>query len=361
MKLIVDIKKKLGKFNLSIMFDTTEDPLAVLGASGSGKSMLLKCIAGIEKPDKGKIILNDRVLLDSEKHINLPIKKRKVGFLFQNYALFPHMNVKENIGFAIENKRGTEKNLFIQEIIKNMQLDGFENRYPSQLSGGQQQRVALARVLATEPEILLLDEPFSALDNYLRGQMEKQMIQVLSKYRGITLFVTHNVDEAYRICKNLIIISNGSNIATGNKEEIFVNPPNMTTARLTGCKNFSNINFVQNNFDEDVNGIVEAVDWGCVLNIDKNRDFKPGVKYCLGIRANHIVLAEEHMKNNLLRCSVIGKSETPFRVTVYLKPDNESQGELLWEMSKEKWTKIKDKTSYDIFMDPKRIFIVSDE
>lgn len=171
MGLYVDIEKKFPEFNLKVKFESKDGVLGLLGASGSGKSMTLKCIAGLETPDRGKIVLNEKIFYDSGKNINIPIKKRKVGFLFQNYALFPNMTVNQNIGFALDNISKSEKGEIVREKINMMNLTGLSERFPSQLSGGQQQRVAIARALAINPEILLLDEPFSALDSHLRSKM----------------------------------------------------------------------------------------------------------------------------------------------------------------------------------------------
>lgn len=173
MALLVDIEKVLQGFTLKVKLDIGNETLGLLGQSGCGKSMTLKCIAGIETPTKGKIILNGRTLFDSEKGINIPIKKRKVGYLFQNYALFPNMTVLQNIQFGLKDLSQKEREKIAQDKINMFQLNGLENRYPSQLSGGQQQRVAIARALAVEPEILLLDEPFSALDNFLKVRLKK--------------------------------------------------------------------------------------------------------------------------------------------------------------------------------------------
>ncbi|MFR5131354.1 MAG: sulfate/molybdate ABC transporter ATP-binding protein [Terrisporobacter sp.] len=168
MSLILDIEKDFGSFYLKANIKQEKGVLGFLGESGCGKSMTLKCIAGIVKPDRGRIVLNGRVLFDSEKKINLPPQERRVGYLFQNYALFPHMTTKENIEIGLSNLSKDEKDKVVKEHLTKMKLEGFENRYPHQLSGGQQQRIAFARALACNPEILLLDEPFSALDNHLK-------------------------------------------------------------------------------------------------------------------------------------------------------------------------------------------------
>ncbi|MGH2413649.1 MAG: molybdate ABC transporter permease subunit, partial [Microcystaceae cyanobacterium] len=198
-ELIVDIQKQLPSFWLNVAFSTQNQPLGLLGASGAGKSMILRCIAGLEKPDKGRIVLNGRVLFDSQRGINLPSCDRHIGFLWQNYALFPHLTVADNIAFGLsQGKSAACAKQQVESYLVSMQLQGLSRRYPHELSGGQQQRVALARALASNPEALLLDEPFSALDTHLRDRVEKLLIATVKQYQGVTLFVTHNLEEAYR-------------------------------------------------------------------------------------------------------------------------------------------------------------------
>lgn len=350
MNLFVSIKKKLPEFELDISFETDNNILGILGASGAGKSMTLRCIAGLDKPDTGQIILDDRVLFDSQKGINVPSRKRKIGFLFQSYALFPHMTVEQNIGFGLDALTKEEQNRKIREMISMMQLDGLEKRYPHQISGGQQQRVALARALAVEPEALLLDEPFSALDEYLRDMMVNQLLESLGKYRGVTLFVSHNIDEAYRVCDNLIVISKGKREAFGSKDDIFNRPPSFAAAQITGCRNFSRVRRISGHE-------VEAVDWGCTLCVG---NFADNIEY-IGIRDHFISCAENNMQKNISCCWPVFTSETPFRVTVYLslgKPQSETRNyHLQWEMSKEEWTHIKDKPlPWYIYLDPDKLF-----
>jgi molybdate transport system ATP-binding protein len=294
MKLFVDIQKKLSGFELNINFETGKDILGFLGSSGSGKSMTLNCIAGLVKPDKGEIILNDRVLFDSDAGIDMPIKDRRVGFLFQNYALFPHMNVEQNIGFALNTLGKLQRKKIIEEKIEMMQLTGLEKRYPNQLSGGQQQRVALARALAVDPEVLLLDEPFSALDNHLRRQMIMQMSETLSSYAGATLFVTHNLEEAFQLCNNIIIVDKGNKIEAGNKNQIFKSPSTVAAAQLTGCKNISSVKMLNSN-------LVEASDWGCKIKVNnpENKLFTH-----VGLRAHYIELLE--LQHSFLQDGNIG-------------------------------------------------------
>ena len=221
----VNIKKKLNKFNLEFNFEKDKDIIGLIGSSGSGKSMTLKCIAGIEKPDKGQIILNDRILFDSEKKINVKTKDRHIAYLFQNYALFPNMTVWKNIFISVNKKYSNiEKQDKVKNMIQSLELSGLENKYPDELSGGQQQRVALARIVVNEPEYLLLDEPFSAIDAFLKWNLAKELKKTIKFFDKGTLFVSHNINEVYYICKRSIIMANGEVVEEGNIKEIIENP-----------------------------------------------------------------------------------------------------------------------------------------
>ena len=338
MGLEVDITKKLPGFELRVNFKADNDILGFLGASGSGKSMTLRCIAGIETPDKGKIVLNGRVLFDSENKINIPIKERKIGFLFQNYALFPNMTVEQNIGFGLPKSIGkAERTYKIKKKIIDLQLSGMEKRYPYQLSGGQQQRVALARALVVDPEILLLDEPFSALDEHLRNSMIMQLREDLRDFVGTSIFVTHNMEEAYQLCNNIIIIAEGSIDAIGHKDAIFNNPPTLCAAKLTGCKNISKARKIENN-------IIEAIDWGCRITF--NSEIEDSITD-IGIRAHYLEIVENVEDLNTFNCWVVFTGESLFRIKVYLKFSepigDEKDYHILWDISKEEWDLVKDK------------------
>ena len=230
MALYVDIEKRLGTFVLKMKFEMQNEVLALLGSSGSGKSMTLKCIAGIERPDKGRIILDDHVLFDSEKHINLKPQKRSVGYLFQQYALFPNMSVYQNIACGIKGavKRGstndsgkTEKDKMIRDIIDMVHLNGLEEKKPRQISGGEQQRVALARILVNCPDALLLDEPFSALDASLRKNLVRETYKLMKDYGKSVIFVTHDQKEAFRLSESVALLDKGMIIRSGTRDEIF--------------------------------------------------------------------------------------------------------------------------------------------
>jgi len=352
--LFVDIQKQLPGFLLDVSFSTNEQVLGLLGASGAGKSMILRCIAGIEIPTKGRIVLNGRVLFDSERGINIPSRDRHIGFLFQNYALFPHLSVAQNIAFGLP--KGTSALTIKQQVeaqLTAMQLQGYESRYPRELSGGQQQRVALARALASQPEALLLDEPFSALDTHLRSQLEQQLITSVETYQGVTLFVTHNLEEAYRVCQDLLVMERGKAIAYSSKQNIFERPNTVSVAQLTGCKNFSRV--VVKASQE-----VEAIDWGCTLRvIEPISDLLSHV----GIRAHELTFTNEINQENTFPCWVARTSETPHRMTLYLKlnvsPTSPQDYHLQAEVFKEKWAILKDQAfPWHIRLDPLRLILM---
>lgn len=218
MSLEVRIRRTLRDFSLETAFTTSDGVLGILGASGCGKSMTLRCIAGVETPDEGRIVLNGRVLFDSAAGINLPPQQRRVGYLFQSYALFPHMTVEENIACALGREKDRKKRAgTIASLVGRFRLEGLEKRYPGQLSGGQQQRVALARILAYEPEALLLDEPFSALDAHLKEKLQLELLELLRGYAGDAVMVTHSRDEAFRLCGRLLIMEHGRPFRRGTR------------------------------------------------------------------------------------------------------------------------------------------------
>lgn len=197
--LVVQIYKKLAEFDLDVSFQVEDNILGLMGASGSGKSMILKCIAGIETPDRGRIVLNNRILFDSEKKINVPIQKRNVGYMFQSYALFPNMNVYENISVGLRARKVKDVDIVAQKVMKQFQISELASRYSKQLSGGQRQRVALARLMAYEPDVLLLDEPFSALDEDLKEDLLRELKSELQISKPV-IFVSHNKEEVNYLC-----------------------------------------------------------------------------------------------------------------------------------------------------------------
>jgi len=233
----VSIQKTLPGFSLKVSFSIDQEILAILGPSGSGKTMTLRSIAGLVRPDEGYIKLNDKVLLDSAGDLCLPPQVRHVGFVFQNYALFPHLSVYDNIAFGIRHLTRREIDGRVDRLLHRMNLQGLGRRYPGQLSSGQQQRVAVARALAPEPEVLLFDEPFSALDALVKERLEDELLTIQQFYRGDVLFVTHDLAEAYKLSSKVAVYESGRILQLGSKQEVIEAPASRTVARLTGGRN----------------------------------------------------------------------------------------------------------------------------
>lgn len=212
--------------------------LGILGSSGSGKSMTLRMLAGLVKPERGQITLGGRQLLNTSLHVNCRPQKRRIGYVFQHYALFPHLTAAQNIAYGIPaNLKREQREARLHELLREIHLTEHADRYPSQLSGGQQQRVALARSLAAEPELLLLDEPFSALDAELRGELEALVLRFRQLRQLSYILVTHNLEEAYRLCDRLAIIDQGQIVQQGLKDQLLHSPNSVLAARKVGAKN----------------------------------------------------------------------------------------------------------------------------
>ena len=397
--LSVEIVKRLPDFTLDVSFAVDRQPLGVLGASGAGKSLILRCIAGTETPDAGRIILNGRVLFDSEKGINVPSCDRRVGVLFQNYALFPHLTAAQNIAFGLPpglNPR--QKRQIVERNLATVQLQDLGDRLPKQLSGGQQQRVALARVLANQPEVLLLDEPFSALDTHLRYLIERDLRLHLERFPGITLFVTHNVEEAYRISDRLLIVDRGRTSILDSKYAVLDRPRTVCAARLTGCKNVSRAVRIAPD-------ALCALDWNCTVRVLE--PITQDITH-LGMRAHQIEFLEtassvqrefdrphapslalpeaeegvanepmleasprlaiaspSHLMTNTFPCWLAMTSETPHRITLYLKlnepPANPQDYHLQAEIFKTKWELLKEMPfPWSVQLSPHRLMLLGD-
>lgn len=350
--LVVDIQKQLATFNLDLCFSAVGSTLGILGGSGAGKSMLLRCIAGTESPTKGQIVLNGRVLFDAKAGIDVPSRDRRIGFLVQNYALFPHMTVAQNIAFGLPRSLSAHQaRQQVADQLEAIQLQGYGDRYPHQLSGGQQQRVALARVLASQPEVILLDEPFSALDTHLRSQMEQEVRLRLQTFQGVSLFVTHNLEEVYRVCDDVLVLAQGRTLAYGSKHDIFERPGGLGVAQLTGCKNISPIQTIaeQEMF---------AIDWGIRLRVMEPLSSRFAY---VGIRAHHVRFREDQKSDNVFPCWVASTSETPHRMTIFLKfnsrPTHSQDYHIQAEVFKEKWEILKHKP-YPWFVQLERLILL---
>ena len=323
MSLEVTIAKRFEGFTLHADFTAGNTAAAILGASGCGKSMTLRCIAGVVKPDSGRIVLDGRVLFDSEKGIDLPPQQRNVGLLFQNYALFPNMTVEQNILCALKKEKDpAARKAACGSALRAMRLEELAHRLPSELSGGQQQRAALARILAGRPRILMLDEPFSALDSYLREEVEGEVGNLLSNFDGTALLVTHDRDEAYRLCREMIVMDSGEVLRAGTTKEVFADPRRLTAARLTGCKNILPCVRVDEHH-------VRLTGWERELTVAL-----PVPEGCcaVGIRA-HDFAPEAVDGENRMPVQVGASSETPFDWNVICTAADDA-GKLWWKVSK---------------------------
>lgn len=329
MSLMVDIRKQYKNFELQEKLIFNGTALGLLGASGCGKSLTLKCIAGIETPDTGRIVLNGRILYDSELGINLPVQQRNVGMLFQNYALFPHMTVKKNIETGIRHKK--DKSRQLEAMIRLFRLEGMLYKYPGQLSGGEQQRVALARSMSLEPELLMLDEPFYALDAFLKEKVQQELYKLLKEYRGEIIMVSHSRDELYRFCDTIAVIHQGHILESRRKDEIFCRPSAMATAKLTGCRNFSRAVRIAHD-------TVRALDWN--IDLHTKQKVPKEVNY-IGIRAHNIKACEGSMEENRLPVSLLELSEGPYEYKLLLqnKAVEGEKNSLWWIVTKQEWNK----------------------
>lgn len=329
----VDIKKNFENFKLDAKFTNEEGILGILGASGSGKSLTLKAIAGIIKPDCGKIILNGRVLFDKDKKINVPTKDRKVAYLFQDYALFPNMTVYENIKTGLRGKnRNFEK--IINKKLEELHIDHVKNKRPDMISGGEKQRTALARILVNEPEILLLDEPYSAIDGYLRWSIELEVRKIIEEYKIPTLFVSHDRDEIYRMCDDIVIMANGKSEPKKRTKELFQNPETIAAAELSGCKNFSEIEKIGENS-------YKLKAWDLALDLEKDYDEK-----FIGIRDHDIEISKIKKEKNSYEVEILKEIEETFNMCLIIRK-KEGQGQMTVFLEKEKWNNLKkEKTLY---------------
>lgn len=328
----VDIRKKLNDKTLEVSFDTDRNGriTGILGASGCGKSMTLKCIAGIEKPDEGRIVLNGRVLFDSAEKINLRVQERQVGYLFQNYALFPNMTVEENIRSAYlygpqKGKLSKEEMAKrTKEYMELLRVEDVKDSYPARLSGGQQQRVALARILASDPQVLMLDEPFSALDYFLKEKLQLELLELLSGYEKDVLMVTHSRDEIYRFCDDMIILENGKKVGEGQTKDVFRDPGTIAAAKLTGCKNIEKIER-RNAHEMYIPG------WDVTIHVQGEI---PEETAYAGIRAHYLRIPKEGQKENIVACHKGRILEDPFELVVVFEHN------VWWKISREEWKEL---------------------
>lgn len=322
MTLKVDIKKQLGSFSLSVSFEAGNEVLSLLGGSGCGKSMTLRCIAGIVTPDSGHIEAEGVTFFDSRRRINLKPQERHCGLLFQNYALFPNMTARQNIMTVFAHRRQSprDREELYRKLAERFYITGLENHYPSQLSGGQQQRVALARIMASDPVLIMLDEPLSALDSFLRWKLEQKLSVTLHDFQGTTLYVSHSRDEVYRLCDKVCVINEGCSEPVKTTAEFFRRPPTIAACILSGCKNFSRALPTGKH-------TLKALDWA--MDFVCAEEIPEGTKY-IGVRAHHFHARQNgDTGENIMKARVLEVREDIFSTITVVRPEGAPHGSSL--------------------------------
>ena len=348
MALTAKLQKRYGDFLLDVDFSAESgEVLALLGASGCGKSVTLRCLAGIERPDRGHIELDGRVLFDSEKRIDLPPRKRRVGYLFQQYALFPNMTVEQNIAVCLGKLDRVRRKERTAELLSMLRLEGRERLRPHQLSGGQQQRAALARILASEPEVILLDEPLAALDSCLKRQLEEELRDVLDAFGGPVIWVSHDRGEVYRTCKRVCVLDGGKSAPVTGFRELMADPGTVSAARISGCEVFVPV------CPGPETGTVSIPAWGLVLPAL----WREGSSV-LGVRADGVRPSEEGFP-----CRIMRLTEDVSSMRVSLRPEGaaESAPLLRMDLSKAQWEALPDREWVRVAVQPEDLLLLKGE
>jgi len=235
--LSLEVRKALPGFTLDVAWEAGDEVVALFGASGAGKTLTLQCLAGLARPDRGRIVVNDTVFFDAATGTSVPSRRRRLGYVFQGYALFPHLSVAENVGYGLHERGREERRRRTGEMLDRLGLTALAERRPRELSGGQQQRVALGRALAVDPELLLLDEPLSALDAPLRRQLRAELMGILREWGKATVLVTHDLAEAFQLADRIVIYDDGRIVQAAPKSELLSRPASEQVARLLGVRN----------------------------------------------------------------------------------------------------------------------------
>lgn len=317
----VSLQKHLDGFQLSAAF-TAESGLAVVfGPSGAGKSLTLQAIAGTFLPEAGRIVIDGQTVYDSAQQINLPPQARRVGYVPQHYALFPHLTAKENIGFGLVHLPRGEQERRTAELIELFDLRGLEHRRPRELSGGQQQRVALARALAVQPRLLLLDEPFAALDAPLRGALRQELAQVQARWGITMLIVTHDLADAFALGQQVIVYDSGRVIQQGTREEVFFRPVTHRVAEFVGTGNI--LPAVVERVEEDTLWL----HWRGHRIAAAPASFAPGALVYLCIRPTQVLIVRpdrlaERERENLLSGRIVGEMMQAETYTLQVRLDH---------------------------------------
>ena len=281
----VDFRKVVGNFNLAPSFRAEQELVVLFGPSGSGKSLTLRAIAGLLKPDSGIIELPDQVVYSSDEGVDLPARLRNVGYVVQDLALFPHLTVAENIAYPLHRWPRPQQRERVSELVALLGLEGLEGRLPRAISGGQQQRVALGRALAARPRVLLLDEPFSALDAPVRSLLRREVTKLKQQLNLAALFVTHDLQEAFALADQIAIYDQGKVLQLGPREQIFRYPNSTRVAELTDARNiFEGIVTAKNEV------FIEVKTADFIARARADAAVEPGDRVALSIRPEHVII-----------------------------------------------------------------------
>lgn len=292
----LDLTKHFKNATLGISFAANTNRVVLFGPSGSGKSLILKMIAGFFNPEHGEIAVKDKLLFSTYQKIDLPIFERNIGYLPQEYTLFPNMTVEKNILYGLKTRQVPFKSESLQKLIDRLEIGSLLNCNPKNLSGGQKQRAALARILMINPCILLLDEPFSALDTPIRESLRDLVIEIADEMNITVLFVTHDIEEAFVFGKEVVLVHKGKVIEYGARDQIFNRPAFVETSRLLGFINIWPIEKIDGNRAEIAKGIVFSFKGNC----------PPDVEFLCIRPENIMLLREEKPYKNRLRENIVG-------------------------------------------------------
>ena len=319
--LSIRLHKRLSTFDLAFELSAPPGITALFGPSGAGKSMTLACIAGLEKPDGGRITLDGFTFFDSDARIDRPPQERRIAYVTQDYLLFPHLTVGENVAFGLHRLPKHERRARVAAMLDRVGLAGYAARRPQELSGGQQQRVALARALVTEPRALLLDEPFSALDAPTRAMLRHDLLALQRSLNLPVIFITHDLSEAYLLADQLAVLVEGRLLQRGTPAEVVAHPVNRQVAQLTGSRNFMRGQVLE----RSAGGlVVRAGD--LLLQTPDEPSLRPGDSVTLAVRPERIMLvrkdAPSPARSNLLHGVILNDLSDGFVCTLFLRADD---------------------------------------
>lgn len=278
------LRHTLDHLAIDIRFQTDNELVVLFGPSGAGKSFTLRAIAGLVRPHEGRISVNGRLLFDSQAHVDLPPQERRVGYVPQHYGLFPHLSVWENVAYGLFRLDRAERERRVGEMLELMRLRGYERRKPEDLSGGEQQRVALARALVTSPDLLLLDEPFGALDAPLREHLRQELRRLRELYAIPTILVTHDLAEAYTLAQRIVVMAPGRVLQVGTRDEVFRAPVTPDVARAVGMRNV----FTGQVVASDREGV--RIAWAGGELRARPGSWRPGQTVCFGFRPEEVLV-----------------------------------------------------------------------